>query len=209
MWWLVLLAVASAKKDKDPEPEAGEPPSAMAGHFVNATHTMLSVAGGRLKQARKYARDLSATTAVPQPVRTAADQVKDCKDVECAGPAIADLARTCSECHQEGGRGPRPTGIEVLPGRNAAERHAWAALFLWMGAIVPEQTAWDLGIQGMVPPIDLDHQDDLIELKSNFVDVVAEARSAQTWDERAEGLGGILTGCAGCHKKADIPVDKW
>jgi hypothetical protein len=61
----------------------------------------------------------------------------------------------------------------------------------------------------MVPPIDLDNQEQLIELKAAFAERVAEAKAAPDWDARADQFGMILEACGDCHKKADVPIDKF
>src|SRR5688572_5434207 len=120
MWALVAVAGAA------------EPSSMMVGHFQDATVVMLSVAVGELESARAGARTIAKQDTAPDPLKEAAAALADCKKVSCAGPAVAAVGRTCADCHVATGEGPRPHGVDVLPGATARDRHIYAALFAWI-----------------------------------------------------------------------------
>jgi hypothetical protein len=196
MWWS-LVAVGALASDP-------ATPSAMVGHFEAATHTMLAVGTGETKEARRQAKALADRPGVPEVLEAAADAVADCRKVDCAGPAVAQMARTCAACHESIGRGPRVGPMEALPGRNQRERHTFAALFLWIGLVTPHEQAFTVGIEGAIPPVDLDSSDELRVLEARFQQLVTAAASEADWDGRAEQFGQMLTLCVECHEAAGL-----
>jgi len=199
--WLVLgtLALAGGKGEEPADDNPG-----MVGHFEAASYTFLSVAVDDMKGARKHAKSLWERASVPKPVRDQADIIRKCKKLDCGGPEVAKLARTCATCHVEGGVGPRPSGMEGLPLLPPTEQHAVAAMYMWIGLVTPHEKAYQLGLAGAVPPIDLDSRQELFDAMQVFESIVARAEAADTWDERSGAFGDMLQTCAGCHELAGV-----
>ena len=196
MWALWAAAIAA-------EPDQA---TMMVGHFQDATVILLSVAVGELDSARAQARALAAQPEVPDTVRDAAKGVAGCKKMDCAAPAVAALARTCAECHVAGGKGPHPHDIDAVPGRNARERHIFAALFAWIGLVTPLEGPFALGLTEAIPPVDLESSDDILALSTAFRARAAEALATTSVSERSVAFGRLVEACAACHEKAGVPA---
>lgn len=189
--WAAALAAEPAKQN-------------MIGHFEAASFSAFSVAVGDVKEARRHAGELTAAEGITDEVLEAARAIEKCRDVECAAPAAAQLARTCAGCHVEGGEGPRPVGVEQLPRLGPDEQHAVAAMFVWIGIVTPHEQAYLTGLGGAVPPVDLDSPTKLLEMFDSFDDLVASATEARGWDERTGFMGQMFTTCADCHRLAGV-----
>ncbi len=197
MWWLALATALAG--DAADEGNAG-----MVGHFEAASYTFLSVAIDDMKEARNHAKSLWEGANVPQAVKIQANELRKCKKLDCGGPEVATLARTCATCHVQGGVGPQPTGMEALPQLPPTEQHAVAAMYMWIGLVTPHERAYALGLEGAVPPIDLDSRQELFDALQVFESMVARGEAADTWDARAEVFGEMLQTCAGCHELAGV-----
>ena len=196
---LALWAVAGAA-----EPDQA---SMMVGHFQDATVIMLSVVVGEVDSARAGAKTLSKVEEAPEGLREAAKAVADCRKVSCAAPAVAALARTCAECHVATGQGPRPHGVDAVPGRNARERHIYASLFAWIGLVTPMEGPFTLGVNEAIPPVDLESPDELNALSTAFRARAAEALATSSLAERSAAFGRMVEACAACHEAAGVPAD--
>ena len=183
-------------------PDEGSP--GMVGHFEEATFTMLTVAVGDVRRARKHAQSLALQDSVPMAVRTEATHLRKCKNLECASDAVAGLARTCAECHVAGGVGPQPAGVVQLPLLPPQKQHAHAAMYMWIGLVTPHDQAFTVGLAGAVPPVDLDSPQALFDELQSFEQLVASTQALDAWDPRAEAFGDMLERCAGCHVLAGL-----
>ena len=200
--WLLLGALALAGGKTEQAEDPANP--GMVGHFEAASYAWLSVAIDDMKGARKHAKELWERDTVPQQVRMQADVLRKCKKLSCGGPEVGKLARTCADCHVKGGVGPRPSGMEGLPLLPPTEQHAVAAMYMWIGLVTPHERAYELGVEGAVPPIDLDSRQELFDAMQQFESIVARAETAQNWDDRATAFGDMLETCAGCHELAGV-----
>jgi mono/diheme cytochrome c family protein len=199
MWWLAVAGALAGGDGADDSVQAG-----MVGHFEAASYTFLSVAIDDMKGVREHAKTLWEGDGVPQAVRMAAGEIRKCRKLDCGGPEVAKLARTCASCHVQGGVGPQPSGMEALPQLPPTEQHAVAAMYMWIGLVTPHQRAYEIGLEGAVPPIDLDSRQELFDALQTFESMVARAQAAESWDARADAFGEMLQTCAGCHELAGV-----
>lgn len=199
MWCLALAAAFAGDAAEPTSTKAG-----MVGHFEAASYAFLSVAIDDMKATRSHATELFENASVPQSVRMQAEVLRKCKKLDCGGPEVATLARTCAECHVKGGVGPQPTGVEALPQLPPTEQHAVAAMYMWIGLVTPHEQAFDLGLEGAVPPVDLDSKQALFDELQSFDALIARADGATSWDARAQVFGEMLQTCAGCHAEAGV-----
>jgi hypothetical protein len=195
VWWLAAALAGDPVDDERP---------GMVGHFEQATYTMLTVAVGDVRRARKHARELSLRETVPMIVRTEATELNKCKTLDCASVAVGKLARTCAECHVAGGVGPQPSGVDKLPLLPPQKQHAHAAMYMWIGLVTPNEQAFTVGLAGAVPPVDLDSPQALFDELQTFEGLVREAQGLDAWDPRADAFGAMLQRCAGCHALAGL-----
>ncbi len=197
MVWLWLLAAGAAEPADDERP-------GMVGHFEAATYTMLTTAVGDVKRAKKHAKDLAAREEIPMAIRIEATQLGKCNDLDCTTDAVAELARTCAECHVAGGVGPEPSGVENLPNLPPQKQHAYAAMYMWIGLVTPHERAFEVGLGGAVPPVDLDSPQALFDELQAFEQMVGDAKQMGSWDDRADAFGQMLQTCASCHELAGL-----
>lgn len=198
---MLLLLAATAL---GAEPADGDPGSVMIGHFQQATQIMLAVATNDTRDSRDLAKDLARVKGVPANLEDAAKAVSRERKPEKAAEAVGLLARTCAECHVASGRGPRPTGMEAVPGTSARERHVYAALFTWIGLVTPLPSAWDLGLQEALPPVDLDSGEELQAALQTFRTRAENSLAATSLQRRAESFGPLIEACASCHAAARV-----
>ncbi|MCB9684557.1 MAG: hypothetical protein H6738_04850 [Alphaproteobacteria bacterium] len=185
-----------------PEPQPEQAPNLMVGHFVEATTTMLAVAVNRVDVARSHAQRIVDTAGAPDPLVAAAREVADCKKVSCASEAVGRMGSTCADCHLTTGHGPVPHDMGAIPGKDARERHIYAATFAWVGLITPKQPTLLMGLSNVVPPVDRDTMSDKVGHAADaFRASLAEAVAAESLEDRAEAFGQVLEGCAACHEQ--------
>mgnify|MGYP003887309017 CR=1 FL=1 len=133
-----------------------------------------------------------------------ATQLGKCNDLGCTTDAVAELARTCAECHVAGGVGPQPSGVENLPSLPPQKQHAYAAMYMWIGLVTPHERAFEVGLGGAVPPVDLDSPQALFDELQVFEQMVGDAKQMGSWDDRADAFGQMLQTCASCHELAGL-----
>lgn len=180
-------------------PESGEA-SLMVGHFVDATTIMLAVAVGRVDVARAHADTLAHATGADDTLVAAAQAVVDCKKVSCAAPAVGQLGSACASCHLEAGKGPVPHDMGTIPGKDARERHIYAATFAWVGLVTPKQPTLLMGLSNVVPPVDrASSPKPVVEAADAFRERITAAVAAESLEDRATAFGGVLEACAACH----------
>ena len=196
MWWWLMMAGAV-------EPAASERPG-MVGHFEGATYTMLTASVGDARRTKKHAKALAARVDVPMAIRIEATHVAKCRDLSCMTDAVAQMGRTCAQCHVAGGVGPVPSGIEALPSLPPQKQHAFAAMYMWIGLVSPHERAFEVGLGGAVPPVSLDSSQELYDLLGTFEQLVGDAKAVGSWDDRADAFGSMLEACARCHEEAGL-----
>jgi cytochrome c553 len=195
MWWLAVPAFA----------DEVDLTTGMAGHFNQAALTMLAVAVNDDRGAKDHAKLLSKDKAAPEPLRDAAKVVVGrIGNPDKAAAAVADLASSCANCHLAGARGPLPHDTEVVPGDTPTDRHIMAAMFIWIGLVTPVEQPFLLGLEELLPPVNLESDERVQEAALAFRDQVDEAKAAESWDARSEVFGAMLAVCAECHRKAGV-----
>ncbi|MCA9494263.1 MAG: hypothetical protein KC621_30260 [Myxococcales bacterium] len=195
---------ASAPVAEEPahEEPAPQEQSLMVGHFVEGTTAMLAVAVNRVDVARTHAQKIVDAEGAPEPLVAAAREVADCKKVSCASEAIGRMGSTCADCHLTSGQGPRPHDMGAIPGKDARERHIYAATFAWVGLITPKQPTLLMGLSNVVPPIDRDAVSNKVgQAADAFRASLADAVAAESLEDRGKAFGAVLEGCAACHEE--------
>lgn len=211
--WLIAARGAdggaeAADRPMEEQPEAEPPPapaapSLMVGHFVQATTAMLATAIGRVDVARDHARALAETAGVPPELATAARALGECRKVSCAAPAVASLGVTCADCHLTTGQGPTPHDMGTIPGKDARERHIYAATFAWVGLVTPKQPTLLMGLSNVIPPVDRSSAPPKVaEAADVFRAAVARAVAAESLEDRGTAFADVLAACDGCHASA-------
>ncbi|MEZ5397902.1 MAG: hypothetical protein R2724_34760 [Bryobacterales bacterium] len=198
--WLVAAPAAAGGKEAEPEVPVG-----MAGHFQQASLLMLAVAVNDDRGAKDLAKDLAGNKAAPSPLREAAKRVAGkVGKAEKVSPEVAQLARTCANCHLAGGHGPQPHDTAVVPGDDPTEKHIMAAMFAWIGLVTPQEQPFRLGLQELLPPVFIESDAEVHEAADTLRGWVEEAEQASSWDERADLFGHVLATCAECHERARV-----
>jgi len=201
MLWFLFALTATAEDD-------AVSAQSMVGHFEASTHAMLAVGTGELRDARRQARALAKQNGVPAPLKEAAQVLAGCHKIDCSGPAMANMGQTCAACHVETGKGPRVPRMTQLPGRNDRERHSFAALFMWIGLVTPQEGAWLVGVGGAVPPTATDEtRRNVRPIEARFAQLVVAAEQTVDWYQRGDLFGEMLTLCAACHDASGLKND--
>lgn len=196
MWLLLALSA-----------DAGEPraPTGMAGHFQEAALAMLAVAVDDRKGAKDHIKELATSDVAPGPLRDAArDALTRIKKVDSSGPAVAELVTACAKCHLAGGRGPEPRDTDVIPGATAVDRHIMASMFIWIGLVTPIEQPFLLGLDELLPHVDLESDEGVQEVADTWVTLARNARAAKSWAERRDTFGNMLVVCVECHERAGV-----
>lgn len=225
MWWCWWLWARAAEPDPPAEPAPSDvpaepaPPAApappppaptvepsMRGHFEKATTAMLAAALGQMDEVRTSARALSEAPGVPPNLAAAAATLAKCGRVPCATDEVAELARTCADCHLETGHGPRPRNMTSLPGSTPREKHIYAATFAWVGLVTPKQPLFLFGLANVVPPVDaLGGSKALGQARDAFRTAQQAAVGAESLEARSAAFAGLLDACVGCHEVSGVP----
>jgi hypothetical protein len=146
----------------------------------------------------------------------AAARVVRAKDLPDASAAVADVARTCGDCHRLGGPSlgilEKPENEPgIVPGM---KRHQWAVARLWDGLVIPSDRAWRAGAHvlrdaplqpepprpGQSPlPLQRIEQLAIATLATSVHDLAERASVANASVDRGAVYGELLTTCAACH----------
>ena len=205
LWVAIAGAGIGHAEDAPASPALEEVPDGMAGHFHQASLLMLAVAVNDAKGAKAYAKDLATNKAAPTPLRDAAKAVVGkTGNATKASKAVADLARTCANCHLAGARGPIPHDTTAVPGADPTEQHIMAAMFAWIGLITPIEQPYLLGLDELLPPVFIESDERVQEVADRFKGLVDSAREAESWAQRTAVFGDVLTTCADCHDRAGV-----
>jgi hypothetical protein len=94
--------------------------------------------------------------------------------------------------------------VEELPEGSPIDQHIAAATFIWIGLVTPMQGPYEVGLRNIVPPVDLEDDDSVLQASDEFRETVESALATKPWDERAEVFGRLLLACAECHEQAGV-----
>ncbi len=182
--------------------------AAVRGDLDAARATAASLAQIRVDEAldTEWNRSLAAMTA-------AAVAVRDSSDIDVATRRIAELARTCGDCHATSGRPPArpdaPLSLEVDSGvRGQMRSHVIGASRLWDGLVGPSDEAWK---EGALRLADRSLRPEVLtpgrtpvpavgELVESLRRIGERAESAPTVDARVDLYAEALATCATCHR---------
>ncbi|MBW1878043.1 MAG: hypothetical protein JRJ84_06765 [Deltaproteobacteria bacterium] len=144
-----------------------------------------------------------------------ATQGGEAQDIEAASEAIAELAKTCGDCHAsvEGGPTFDPTTLPPLEEgvKSHMARHIWAADRMWEALIMPSDSAWERAIvmlgEGAVEehemPEAILRSPRALELRKLVHTLAGE--DAPTPGVRTQIYGTLLAACAECHMVTGTP----
>jgi len=146
-------------------------------------------------------------------MRSFARHVIEAKDLQTAGIAVSQMAKTCGSCHLVNGvelefgfdQTPRQDMEDVV---THMQRHQWAADRLWEGLIGPSDSAWNRGVDMLIEaPLD---SEDVTLTEEHFEKIAGIGRrihalggigtETTTPDSRSELYGEVLGLCASCHQ---------
>jgi cytochrome c553 len=171
-------------------------------------------AAGRLAGLRVDAAFEPALVEKADAMKSAAGRAREAQDVREAARGVADVARTCGECHARFGgpkaaepAGPADTGFGA---KATMARHRWAAARLWQGLATPSGDAWTGGASALVDaPLAAERltpgKTPVAELDALALSLRGHARralTAQHPEERARIYGDMLETCAACHQRS-------
>lgn len=131
-----------------------------------------------------------------------------------ASRGVADVARTCGDCHRLGG--PSLGTIEPpenVPGIAAGmKRHQWAVARLWDGLVIPSDRAWRAGArvlsdaplrpERLTPgsnPVPAIGELAIAVLATSVHDLAERSTVADASVDRGAVYSELLTTCAACH----------
>lgn len=142
----------------------------------------------------------------------AAGRLEGAIDLVEASRALADVARSCGDCHARLG-GPRPI-VAPLP-REASgvvprmRRHEWAVARMWDGLIVPSDGAWKVGasvlaeapLEPVVSPKAPREVAAVTTVATAVREIANRAHAADSGGVRSELYAELITTCAACHAR--------
>jgi cytochrome c553 len=195
-------------------------------HFALARDLRTQAASGDLGELRATADELArleetwglppGSEAYLAQVREAATRAAHAEDHAAASQAVADLARTCGDCHvaNESSLGQRFQVAEPLvddPTRRHVNYLAWVSRLLWDGLVGPSERMWRAGAEALaavdgvptprashVPQGELDRTSELLR------SLALRAGDAEDPLARADLVADVWTVCAECHEAAVI-----
>jgi cytochrome c553 len=193
-------------------------------HFDDVTAIQQALISGDLLLAQSLAKQTRAGFAGPAPEKwgpfiertvASAEMMEAAKDLDMAARVAATMAGTCGDCHSN--LGIHATGVHVEPAPTAEgnnsfssymRRHRWAADRMWDGLIGPSDAAWNAGVQVLIStPLkaeDVSNQmvvtPEIEALLKQVEESSTTAQVAQTPEQWRELYGGLLAGCASCHR---------
>ena len=147
-------------------------------------------------------------------MNAAAGRVARAKALSEASSGVAEVARTCGDCHRLGG--PSPSTIEppeYEPGVVAGmKRHEWAVARLWDGLVIPSDRAWRAGArvlrdaplrpERLTPgsnPVPAIGELAIAVLATSVHDLGERATVTDASVDRGAVYGELMTTCAACH----------
>jgi mono/diheme cytochrome c family protein len=141
-----------------------------------------------------------------------ARQVADAQELSDAAEGLAQMGRTCGDCHRQNDVRPRFLMGTAPPTGSGAEaemaRHIWAADRMWEGLLAPDDFAWTSGAkalrEGWLSPsevsVEASDQQRVRELVSQVYELGVAAEATEDPTLRGEVYGKFLTTCAECHR---------
>jgi cytochrome c553 len=188
----------------------------MRAHFKDALLIRQAIIAGTPEQAVEPARVLALIENLDnlppgwrefvERMQAAARRIVASSTTARAAAAAADLGVTCGQCHQQlGGPAvasePPPMGGTGIEQR--MKRHAWATERLWEGLVVPSSAAWSAGSKALVdtpfPAEVLLRSVAAPRAASDFENLVAQAPTKTTAEQRAALYAELLVTCGACH----------
>jgi hypothetical protein len=204
---LVLSSCESAPRAMVEEPAAPQP-AHTRDQVIAASDLQVSIARGRLVEARDLATQLAD---MPVDVQVHADRIAHAGDLMTAGIELGKLAGACGNCHATSGVTANiPT--RTAPAESTAltaqmTRHAWGTARLWEGVSGPAEHAWlDGALVIAQTPCDVSTamhgkpNVEAFELAEQLHDQGIRASAAADITARANLLGEVMSTCASCHR---------
>lgn len=224
---LAALLLPGCAPSPEPDPSAPTPAQReMYRHFGLARDLRVLAVSGDLDRMRVVAGELARTREAPglppdagpwlDELRVASERVAAASAPGEAAWEVAGLAATCGRCHLEHGT-DLGTRFLVSPPLldEPSVRHpnflSWVSRLLWDGLVGPSDTTWDAGIEALsgpdpFPPPEASHvpADEVARAEATLREVAAAGRGVRDLEERAELVGRMWDGCAGCHAAAGV-----
>lgn len=228
---LILALSLAACGEDGPPPVAPQPaPSAspeqqqakketqshMKTHFMKAYEAKDAVIRGDLEKARAPLTwlaehdDAAHATEAWKPyiasMRAAAKDAAAAPDLTTAATGIANVARTCGDCHAKVPGGPSFAGNAAPPESDDPkahmQRHKWAADRMWEGLVAPDDKAWIAGATALHDAsLTVEGASDKDVAKQSLADHVHEVagRPASSAEDRVAVFAQVLASCSACH----------
>lgn len=224
---VVMLAACQAAPTSSPRaPEPAPSPATMHAHFALARDLVTFAVNGDLDRLRVTARELSTleeARGIPAGAEAYVDRVHAAARAAGAAPTasaaareVAEVARSCGECHLAYGTdlGVRfqddPPSSSDPRGRHA--RHlSWVNRLLWDGLVGPSDRTWRTGADALAgtygfPPPDATYvpRNVVARAADELRQLGKDAAAAESADARAGVLARVWVTCADCHTQAGI-----
>lgn len=224
---LAAATLALGACQPSPAPTTTSPvQSTMYRHFAVARDMRSLAVTGDLEQLRTDAEALTVTEetwGLPPGsgdylarMRSAASGVAKATDLEGAAVAVAQVARTCGECHlaKDADLGQRFQVAQPLV-NDPATRHvnylSWASRLLWNGLLGPSDRLWGIGAGALAdlesipePSAPVVPAEEAERARHRLAELGAEAVTQDDPVSRATTLGRIWAVCGGCHSQAGV-----
>lgn len=224
---IFLVACGAPEPPQTPEPSAKDAKAefslVMREHYEVATESRNALIRGDLDGARTAAAMMAKleTPEVPEPwkphltaMEDAAKKLSEATDLDIAGQAVGTLAKTCGDCHESVGGGPKKDAAAALandtPPEGHMPQHLWVADRLWLGIIANEPTLFQTSAKFLAES-EL-HQladegaadEEMATLEKQVHELAGSQGSTANRGEQASLYGHMITNCAQCHGRAGI-----
>ena len=219
---IVLTLLFACTVEKPPQ-EAIKLADLMKTHFAIAADMRDAIVNGDVVTLHERAKTLSQPVAVSDLPETWAEHLDGMRarardldgqyDTHKAAASFAELARSCSACHQMTGTAPAVRTYAAPPPdvdlQTHMLRHAWAAARMWEGLIVPSDEKWRAGAsilasEPLSPHTYPEEQKpaNFLELGTRIHELGVRAVNASSQTERVQIYGDFIGQCAPCHSAA-------
>lgn len=208
MWIAISLTLAAP-------PDAEATRDAMGAHWMRAVAARDAVIAGELGAARSlggaFAADPAPKEQIPRDawdrLRAPFKALQESSDLNAAGAAVGQIARTCAECHREHGA-MRSFEPPAPAGPSAMEHHRAGAAWMWSGIVADAPDLFARGVAvlaagDLVPtglPDGTPGRRTAMELEVRVQDLAASAGRTTDTARRAELFGRVVATCAACHQ---------
>lgn len=214
------------------QPRAGtaEPPDRaahMQSTFWQAINARDAIIEGNLPSAKHFADELAHhdyAAALPEDwkhwvktMQQRAEELTLAPDIAAASQAVSMIALSCGECHAQMQAGPSGAPPEDPHAQYKSEeslsermvRHELAADDLWLGLVEPSEELWQRGTVTLTraplepptrggEPVDPGIASEIEQIRG----LAKTARTASSYQARAETYGQILSHCGSCHYRS-------